>query len=45
MTLKGQARAKSVYHTLMREARYPKYDYIPHNENLLKNVIRINPIY
>ena len=30
-------KAKSVHHTLMREARYPKYDYIPHSEKLLKN--------
>ena len=37
MTRTQILKAKSVHHTLMREARFPKYDYIPHNDKLLKN--------
>ena len=36
-TYRGQLSAKNLYHTLMKEAKYPKYDYIPHDSKLLKN--------
>ena len=37
MTRTQILKAKSVHHTLMREARFPKYDYIPHNDKLFKD--------